>query len=77
MEVTVHITEETIRDALMVPIGNQSLLIKNSTQEINNTFMQMGESNFTFKYLIQGGVELPLRMYTQHFTHGKGSKKRE
>ena len=39
MEVTVHIIEETIRDALMIPIGNQSLLIRNSTQETNNTFM--------------------------------------
>ena len=36
--------------------------------------MQMGEANFTFKDLIQGSVELPLRLYTQHFTHGKASK---
>ena len=34
----------------------------------------MGESNFTFKDLIQGSVELPLRLYTQHFTHGKASR---
>ena len=74
MEVIVHITEETIRDALMVPTGNQSLLIRNSTQEINDTFMQMGELNFTFKDLIQGGVELSLRLYTQHFTHGKATR---
>ena len=39
MEVRVHITEEIIKDALMIPIGNQSLLIKNSTQEISDTFM--------------------------------------
>ena len=58
----------------MVPINNQSLLIKNSTQEINETFMQMGEANFTFKDLIQGSVELPLRLYTQYFTHGKASR---
>ena len=58
MEVTVHITKETIKDALMIPIGNQSLLIRNSTQEINDTFIQMVESNFTFKDLIQGGVDV-------------------
>ena len=28
-EVTVSINEETIRDALMIPIGNQSLMIRN------------------------------------------------
>ena len=71
---TVNITEETIRDALMIPIGNQSLMIRNSTQEITDTFMQMGESSFTFKDLIQGSVELPLRLYTQHFTHGKATR---
>ena len=71
---TVSISEETIRDALMIPIGNQSLMIRNSTQEITDTFMQMGESNFTFKDLIQGSVELPLRLYTQHFTHGKANR---
>ena len=64
MEVTVCITDKTIRDTLMIPIGNQSLLIRNSTQEISDTFMQMGESNFTFKDLIQGSIELPLRLYT-------------
>ena len=74
MEVIVHITKETIRDAWMILIGNQSLLIRNSTQEISNTLMHMGESSFTFKDLIQGGVELPLRIYTQHFTHGKAIK---
>ena len=73
-EMIVNINEETIRDALMIPIGNQSLMVRNSTQEITDTFMQMGESNFTFKDLIQGSVELPLRLYTQHFTHGKASR---
>ena len=34
----------------------------------------MGESKFTFKDLIQGSVELPLSLYTQHFTHGKASR---
>ena len=71
---TISIIEETIRDALMIPIGNQSLMIRNSTQEITDTFMQMGESNFTFKDLIQGSVELPLKLYMQHFTHGKVSR---
>ena len=51
-EMIVNINEETIRDALMIPIGNQSLLIRNSPQETADTFMQMGESNFTFKDLI-------------------------
>ena len=64
MEVTVCITNETIRDALMIPIGNQSLLIKNSTQEISDIFMQMGEANFTFRDLIHGSVELSLKLYT-------------
>ena len=53
MEVTVTITKETIRDAPMMPIGSQSLLIRNLTQEINDTIMLMGESNYTFKDLIQ------------------------
>ena len=70
----VHINEETIRDALMIPIGNQSLMVRNSAAETTDTFMQLGESNFTFKDLIQGSVELPLRLYTQHFTHGKATR---
>ena len=67
----VTITEDTMRNALLMPKGNQSPLIRNSAQEINNTFMLMGESNYTFKDLIQGVVELALRLYTQCFTHGK------
>ena len=70
----VHINEETIKDALMIPIGNQSLMVRNLSTETSHTFMQMGESNFTFKDLIQGSVELPLRLYTQHFTHGKATR---
>ena len=71
MEAIVTIMEETIKDALMMPIWNQSLLIRNSTQEINDTFMLMGESDYMFKDLLQGLMEFPLRVYTQHFTHGK------
>ena len=70
----VHIKEETIRDALMIPIGNQSLMVRNLSAKTSDTFMQMGESNFTFKDLIQGSVELPPRLYTQHFTHGKATR---
>ena len=36
--------------------------------------MLMGESNYTFMDMIQGVVELSLRPYMQHFTHGKAIK---
>ena len=54
-----------------MPKGNQRLLIRNTAQEISDTFMLMGELNYTFKDLIQGVVELSLKLYTQHFNHGK------
>ena len=72
--ITVTITEEIIRDALKVTRGDNSLISRNTPQENSETFVLTGQSDFTFKDLVRREIELPLRVYTQHFTHGKAPR---
>ena len=67
----VNITEDMVRDALWVTKGNQRLMSRNSPQETSDTFILTGQLDYTFKDLIRREVELPLRVFTQHFQHGK------
>ena len=64
--VQVHITE-----ALKLPRGMSSLLTRNTSEETNATFLLLGAQDYTFKDLLHKEVELALRLFTQHFTHGK------
>ena len=68
---TIAITEELIKDALKVTKGDNSLLSRNTPQENNETFVLTGQSDYTFKDLVRKDIEFPLRIFTQHFTHGK------
>ena len=69
LPVTITINEELVRDALKVMKGDQSLMPRNSAHETSDTFILTGQSNYTFKDLIRREVELPLRVFMQHFTH--------
>ena len=68
---TVSITEDLIKDALKVNKGTNSLISRNSQQENMDTFLDPAEVNQTFKDIIKQEIVFPLRIYTQHFTHGK------
>ena len=46
-------------------------MVRNIDTETIKTFIQLGTSNFTFKDLIRPKIEWALRIFTQHFQHGK------
>ena len=71
IETTVVINEDIIRDALRVPKGNINLLTRNTQTETNETFMLLRHADYTDKDLIRIETDIPLRLYMQHFTHGK------
>ncbi|KAI5078964.1 hypothetical protein GOP47_0006635 [Adiantum capillus-veneris] len=71
MLVEVNITEELVSEALKIPRGNVSLMSRNTPEESNATFLLARTQDYTFKDLLHKEVELPLRIFTQHFTHGK------
>ncbi|KAI5078943.1 hypothetical protein GOP47_0006614, partial [Adiantum capillus-veneris] len=71
MLVEVNITEAMVSEALKSPRGNVSLMSRNTLEESNATFILARTQDYTFKDLLHKEVELPLRIFTQHFTHGK------
>ena len=56
---------------MKLPKGNQLLPKRGSTQEVKDTFQLRPGQEHTFKDLIEKEVELPLRLFTQQFKHGK------
>ena len=69
--IEVQINEDLIAEALKLPKGTQLLPKRGSTQEVKATFQLRPGQEHTFKDLIEKEVELPLRLFTQQFKHGK------
>lgn len=68
---TVTISEDLIRDALQVPQGHVSLLTRNTQTETRDTFLLLKGADYTYKDLVRLETETSLRIFMQHFQHGK------
>lgn len=69
--IEVQINEDLIAEALKLTKGTQLIPKRGSTQEVKATFQMRPGQEHTFKDLIEKEVELPLRLFTQQFKHGK------
>ena len=69
--IEVQINEDLVFEALKLPKGNQLLPKRGSTQEVKAIFQLRHGQEHTFKDLIEKEVELPLRLFTQQFKHGR------
>ena len=61
---SVRLTEEDVSQALLMPRGNINVTSKNTPEEINEMFLLLGGSDYTFKDLVQREMEVPPRFYT-------------
>lgn len=67
----VLIDEEMVSNALKLPRGKHSLVSRSIVEETQATFSLVPGQEYTFRDMVQKEAELPLRLYTQHFKHGK------
>lgn len=72
-ELQVNITEDIISEALNLPPSSMAIKLPQQLSEVEKkmTFLSIPGKKDTFKDLIQAEVDLPLRLYLQHFVMGK------